>query len=445
MHKGILQTFTGIAILAGLAACSSSEVIVAHSVGLVPSEQEIAEAALLDVSVELFDPGVPAGEIDRELLEELIEDGTFVQIRRAESLYFAVQLRDTLRRSNHWGTVWVAPNGDSVGDLNVAGEIVQSDGEVVVVRVRAEDALGNTWIDDKEYVVEIAGGAYNRSRHNGLDPYQDLFNLIANDLANARNTLNAGDAERLREVAALRYAARLSPEAFADYTSVDDDGQVTLNRLPAVDDPQFARTQRARQREYLFLDTLNEHYVNFAREAAPSYDSWREYSREETIQVREITRSSRFRTGMGIASIVASFVYGSNSNNDGFSDRLIRDTLMYVGMDMLRTSASRRQEKRLHVETLEELSASFEGEVEPLVVEVQGTEHRLTGTAEIQYDEWRELLRQLYLSETGLEADEVAIYMEQPAADSIERNQEAPAEGETLTDALAPVSAGTDS
>jgi hypothetical protein len=40
-----------------------------------------------------------------------------------------------------------------------------------------------------------------------------------------------------------------------------------------------------------------------------------------------------------------------------------------------------------------------------MVVEIEGTQHRLTGTAEIQYEEWRELLRQLYLAETGFASD----------------------------------------
>jgi hypothetical protein len=36
------------------------------------------------------------------------------------------------------------------------------------------------------------------------------------------------------------------------------------------------------------------------------------------------------------------------------------------------------------------------------VVDVEGRTLRLTGTAEEQYKEWRELLHQLYLEETGV-------------------------------------------
>ena len=40
-------------------------------------------------------------------------------------------------------------------------------------------------------------------------------------------------------------------------------------------------------------------------------------------------------------------------------------------------------------------------EVAPQVVEVEGRTLKLTGTAEDQYREWREMLKQMYLEETG--------------------------------------------
>jgi hypothetical protein len=45
-------------------------------------------------------------------------------------------------------------------------------------------------------------------------------------------------------------------------------------------------------------------------------------------------------------------------------------------------------------------------------VEIQGTQHRLTGTADAQYDEWRQLLRQIFVSESGFVPEDVEIYTE---------------------------------
>jgi hypothetical protein len=58
----------------------------------------------------------------------------------------------------------------------------------------------------------------------------------------------------------------------------------------------------------------------------------------------------------------------------------------------------------VHADALKELTQSFQAEVAPQVVEVEGHTLRLTGTAEDQYREWRKLLKQLYLEETGAAA-----------------------------------------
>jgi hypothetical protein len=394
-----------------VAGCTSSEVLVAHAVPLATATAETPEAELLDVGVLVFDSGVPEGEVDKEVLEELIREGTFVQIRRTEALYMAVVLRDTLQKSGNWGTVWITPKDTAAADLSVATKILHSDGDIVRLHVAATDATGRVWLDE-EYEMSTAAGSFNRQRYPDLDPYQDVFNSIANDLAAAHAQLTAEDRRSIRTVAGMRYAAELSPEAFAGYVVDDDKGRYALNRLPADGDPMYDRAQRVRQRERLFLETLDQHYVEFYRDATPSYDGWREYAREEAIEIRELTKSARWRTGMGVATIVASVVYGSNSNNDSFSDRVIRDAMMYIGMDMIRTSQVRRQEKRLHSDTLEELSSSFDDDVKPLIVEVQGTQHRLTGTADAQYQEWRDLLRDIYIAESGFVPEDVAIYAE---------------------------------
>ncbi len=392
-----------------LAGCSTSEVRVAHSVALVPATETIPEEQLLDVSVVLFDPGVPDGEIDKDVLEELLRNGTFVHIRRSESRYMAVHLRDTLQKSGYWGAVWVTPEPSLAADLEVAAEILHSDGDRLHIDVRAVDAAGRVWLE-KDYEMATAAGAYNRQRYPDRDPYQDVFNSIANDLAEVQADLTAREAENLRTVAQLRFAGDISPEAYGDYLKADRGGEFTLNRLPAEGDPQFDRTLRVREREHLFIETLNEHYEEFYQSADDSYNGWREFAREEAIAIRALQHSSRWRTTLGIATVVASVVYGSQSDGD-FSSRMLRDAMMYTGMDLIKTAAVRRDEKRLHTEAMEELSTSFDDEVKPMVVEIEGTQHRLTGTADAQYEEWKDLLLELYSAETGFVPD-VVIYTE---------------------------------
>ncbi|MBH97960.1 MAG: hypothetical protein CMM56_05845 [Rhodospirillaceae bacterium] len=401
-----------------LAGCTSTAVLVPHSVQLVSEINTVPEEELLDLGVVVFNPGVPEGEIDRETLEELIDGGTFVHIRRTEARFMAVHLRDTLQNSGHWGAVWVTPQESLSADMNISAEILESDGSRLRLQVLAQDSTGKIWIDG-EYGMDTAASAYNRQRYPNRDPYQDVFYSIANDLALIRRGLSSEDAKNIRTVSQLRFAGQFSPEAFGDYVHESrPTGIYELQRLPALGDPQFERTMLVRDREHLFIETLNEHYVDFYQNSIDSYHGWREFAREESIAIRELQSSARWRTGLGVATIAASILYGANSEGD-FSDRVLRDALMYVGVDMIRTGRMRRQEKQLHTASLEELSASFDEEVKPMVVEIEGTQHRFTGTADVQYEEWRELLRELYIAETGF-VPEVDIYTEPLAVDEVE-------------------------
>ena len=394
-----------------VAGCSSSEVVVAHKVPLATATETIPEEELLDVGILVFDSGVPEGEVDKEVLEELIREGTFVHIRRSESIYMSVLLRNTLQKTGNWGSVWITPKETTASDLSVAARIMHSDGADLRLVVTAKDSTGRVWLNKKQYEVSTAAGAFNRQRFPDVDPYQDAFNQIANDLAEEAAQLTGRDLRDVRSVTDLRYAADVSPEAFTGYLAQDRQGVYTLNRLPAAGDPMFDRTQRVRQRERLCLDTLDQHYAQFSTEATQPYNSWREYAREEAIEIRELTKSARFRTIMGAATIAASVIYGQQSDGT-FSERILRDALMYVGVDMIRASQVRKQEKRIHTETLEELSTDFDDTIKPMVVEIQGTQHRLTGTADAQYDEWRGLLRQIFITESGFVPEDVSIYTE---------------------------------
>jgi hypothetical protein len=54
------------------------------------------------------------------------------------------------------------------------------------------------------------------------------------------------------------------------------------------------------------------------------------------------------------------------------------------------------------VAALKELASSFDGEVAPLLIEVEGHQLRLAGSAEQQFTEWREVLHKVFTLETGV-------------------------------------------
>jgi hypothetical protein len=89
------------------------------------------------------------------------------------------------------------------------------------------------------------------------------------------------------------------------------------------------------------------------------------------------------------------------STNSNTSSSGLPGVMVVGGAAAIYSGFQKSQEARIHRDVIEELSISFTSEAEPLVVEVVGETVRLTGTAEEQYKQWRQMLREIYASETG--------------------------------------------
>ena len=168
----MLQRCALIGLLFLMGGCVTEQVRYAHTVELVSAEQTIPEDQLLDVAIVVLESGVPEGEIDPEVLEELLREGVFTNIRRAESRFLAVEIKRTLVASGQWGAVRATPTVSLASDVNVKGKILQSDGDRVRLQVHAEDAAGRLWFD-KVYAMETAAAAYDLRKYPNKDPYQD--------------------------------------------------------------------------------------------------------------------------------------------------------------------------------------------------------------------------------------------------------------------------------
>lgn len=398
------------ALLLFLPGCVQQEIRYAHTVPLDQTQKAIPEQELLDVLVVTFDPGVPDGEIDKELLEELLRDGVFTSIRRTEARYMAVQLKETLQATGYWGAIRVAPSPTTATDVIVNAAIQNSDGDRVRIAVDATDATGRQWLE-KTYFLETAAAAFDKRKYPNTDPYQDLFNSIANDLNAQRVKLSATERAEIRSIAELRYAAELSPEAFGEHVEKNRRGRYEIRRLPADGDPMYERALRVREREYMVVDLLNGHYDRFHADVEGSYDSWRTTARQEAQAVREVRSEARWRTAMGAATLIAAILYSRNSDNS-FGDRVISNAGTFAGIELLKSGFQRRREAQLYAANLEEVSTSFDEELAPMVVEIGDTVHRLDGNAREQYEEWRRLLKDIYQAETGLISD-IDVYAEE--------------------------------
>lgn len=357
---------------------------------------EVPEAQLLDVWVELFDPG----ELPKDKDEA---KGLSMDIREAEARYMPEQLRSTMENSGHWGAVRLVPRDTEGSEVLVRGTIVESDGENLAVEITALDASGREWFR-RTYRDEVIHTQYMLSGMDDEDVFQPLYNTIANDLIEYRAKLDAKQTTEIRRIAALRFAADVAPDAFDGYLEEGKDGY-SVARLPAVDDPMYRRVQAIRERDHMLVDTLNGHFDNFTREMEQPYMEWRKARSEEAAALRKIKRDALQRKLLGAAAIIGAIALQSTNSRNGRYNAgydVMRDVLVLGGAYAIKTGFDKSSESGIHVEAITELDESFSSEARPMVVEVEGQTHELTGSAEVQYAKWRALLKRIYVAETGL-------------------------------------------
>lgn len=371
-----------------LAACAGPRPADTY-VEAIQASGEIAEAQLLDVGIGLFDPGLPErGEKPQE--------GLHRGVREAEARYIPAHLRDTLQNTGQWGMVRVVPENAVGMDVHVSGKILKSDGELLALRITVRDSTERLWYT-KDYQTRADSELYVESASLGREPHQRIFNLIANDLLAFRESLQQPALVEIRRVSELRFAQDLSPEAFGGYLKARRDGRLEVIRLPAHDDPMLVRVRQIRERDFMFLDTLNEHYSTFHRQMESPYESWRKFSYEELMAQREIEQRAFWQKAAGVAAIAGAILMDGRST----SAQTGRTVLIIGGVELVKAGVQTGREATIHENALLELGSSFSAEIEPVVVEVRGETRRLEGSAETQYQEWRELLRAIYGAETG--------------------------------------------
>ena len=385
-------------VLAAILAGCSTTGIKRNIDGEIPVQKAIAEIPedqLLDVWIELFDAGeLPDNEEDAS--------GLSMDIRNAEARYMPEQLRHTMEKTGYWGAVRVVPQGTEGSEVLVRGTILVSDGENLELEITALDASGRIWFTNT-YRSEATVESYRAAQVSQRNVFQSIYNSIANDLADYRSSLQAEEVVTIRRIAALRFAADLAPDAFTSHLQRDDSGGFTILRLPAVDDPMYRRVNAIRERDYLLIDTLNGHFNNFYREMQEPYEEWRRTRTEEAVAMREIKGQATRRKLLGAAAIIGAIAIEAMGNNSTrASTGTLRDVMVVGGAYAIKTGFDKDSETVIHRDAIEELGESFAAETRPLVVEVEGETHELTGSAEAQYAKWRSLLKRIYASETGL-------------------------------------------
>jgi len=379
-----------------VSGCAVNEVITAEVNQLDVADVAPPEDQLIDIGIVEFDDGVPKNN-------DPLETGVYQEVRSAEVRYLPYHLKTTLQSTGHWGAVRVIPSLDAFTDVIISGEIEKSDGEFVTLRIRVDDATGQKWFE-KSYETQTGISSFDKYRDRSNDPYQNVFNDIANDLRDYVEAIPPKQVQRIRQVSELQFFGDMAPLNFGDHLTTDDEGTTSVVRLPAENDPTVDRLRQIRERDRLVVDTLNEHYANFYYGIAIPYEGWRKISREEQVNYRQVRRSAAMRTLLGVVVLAGSVAMETDNSSSSSTRRMkrgIQNVGISQGIETIFEGLTRRSEAKMHIESIKELSESFGSEAAPMVVTVEGEARRLTGTAAAQYESWRRLLKQIYESETG--------------------------------------------
>ncbi len=366
---------------------STTEVKTTELTPLKFENQMLPEEELLDVGITIFDPSLDA------LVEEAEEDmPTFPEIRIAEARYLPFLLMETIQSTGAWGAVRIIPSELEAVDVTVKGKIIKSDGEQLIVDIDVFDSKGQRWYS-KTYDEKASQYAYTTRNQIGNEPFQNLYNKIANDLLIYREKLASNELRELRLVSELKFAKRFAEQQFSAYLSQNEQGIVSVDRLPAQGEPVLMQIKQIRERDYLFIDTLQEYYSSYAKEMQPPYKQWRQESYQEVISMREMQRKATNEKMLGAVAIIAGILGAGNSDGSVRAASMIGVT---AGGYLIKSGMDRSDEALIHVEALEELGDSFEASIESQVIELEDRSVTLTGTVTNQYQQWQQILKEMY-------------------------------------------------
>ena len=371
-----------------LTACVSQTVKSTSVPALQAPGATVPEDELLDVGIAIFDPGIDAAGDDERLYPE---------VRRAEARYIPNVLSQVLENSGAWGAVRVVPDENRITDLRINGTILQSDGETLSLHIVARDSRDYVWLD-RVYTGSASRYAYDARTRSQYDPFQGVYHHIANDLVARFDELPRMGRREIRMVSELLFAQSFSEEAFAGYLDETRQGKLLVVRLPSEEDPMLQRVRMLRERDHLFVDTLQEYYSGFSDDMYGPYHEWRKLSYQEVIAYQELQAESRRQLIAGGAAILAGIAGAASDNSYG---RAAGNVAIIGGGYLLKSGLESRAEAQIHVEALEEIGQSLEAEITPQVIELEDRTVMLSGNVEDQYAQWREVLAEIYRREIG--------------------------------------------
>lgn len=388
-------------------------------VRVAAEENEIQER--FNVAINLFLPGADLDRLEEEGSGIITTDESGTpridhtavdpKIRRLETHFLPTALKKALDESQQWGQTFVSPGEVQSADLFIDAAILASDGHSIALLITARDSTGRVWMKDTiEYSTEPFD--YSSAKWPERDPYDAIFNHVANRLVEVRNELSPSEQKQIRMVSQMRFASDLAPDAFENYLARNADQELYVQRFPAENDPTYQIIRQLQGTELEMLSHIEDYYDHLNQGVWDPYTTWREQFRQLSIEMEQYRvdaqnqKTSSILTGVLI--VAAAAAGGADSYERGSTYGVVQSAAILVGG--LELSAAMYQAAREKIEIanlkakeLSEISAIAGEGMQPKVIELEGRTYQLTGDVEDRFRQIRDIIRRRYLLETGRE------------------------------------------
>ena len=366
-----------------LMTTSQQESLTASSIR--PIQKEI------EVIVPVFDPNIPQ---DPATIEK---KGIWPELRRVESIDFALKMKKALEDSGQLGAVRVTPDQKVAGDLYVIGKIIKSNGEDVAINIKVISIDGKRWLN-KDYKHRVDEYTRTSVRNKDKSPYDPVFEQATADIIEQLRNKNQAYLNELNQLTDIRFGYSMSDKSFKQFLKFRGN-QVELVQAPADNDPMLRRIHQYRIEDQLFTDKMQQYYYDFNQKTAASYKTWQEAAFSASKAQRETKTKAAWQALAGILAIGLGAVVASNNNNYSTGEAVASVGAITAGAVLLSSSVSNYKESKFHQETLMELGQSIDVEVAPQVIEFEEKTVELTGNATSQFNQWRAALKKIYTEE----------------------------------------------
>ena len=88
-------------------------------------------------------------------------------------------------------------------------------------------------------------------------------------------------------------------------------------------------------------------------------------------------------------------------DGDARSTRTAGQVGIGAGVGIFMSGLHKQEEAKVHQEALDEISDSLDSEMRTHTIALENRTVTLSGSVNEQYDQWREILREIYNAETG--------------------------------------------